>query len=160
MTSKAKVTQYISQEGYDMLTRKVEEFESEYTALCKELAQGDQLKDMENFTIQEKRQRLEFLSAETGRIKDKLLHSRIIEQAPELSATQQIHLGSRVRLKSGDKELKYTLVGSIEADPLEGKISDASPLGSALIGKMVNALVKVSTPRSTTSYKIVSIDSL
>jgi transcription elongation factor GreA len=158
--SNTKETQYITQEGFDLLSSKIEEFEQEYKNLCKELAVGRTLKDMDEYAMQEKRLRLEFLDTEITRLKDKLQRSRIIENAPELSATQKIHLGSKVHLQSGDKVLSYILVSSIEADPLEGKISDESPLGSALLGKMANALVKVSTPRSTTSYKIVSIDSL
>src|SRR6188472_877224 len=103
--SNTKDIQYISQEGYDALQNKVSEFEQEYVTLCKELTHGDTLKDMDSFTRQEKRLRLEFLQNEVSRLKYKLQHSRIFEQAPELTETQKIHLGSKVRLQSGDKEL-------------------------------------------------------
>jgi transcription elongation factor GreA len=45
----------------------------------------------------------------------------------------------------------------VEADPLNGKISDESPIGQALIGQKVGETVEIATPTDTTTYKIVSI---
>ena len=48
-------------------------------------------------------------------------------------------------------------MGTVEADPLSGKISDESPLGKALLGKKLNDDVEITTPAETTTYKIVEI---
>lgn len=71
---------------------------------------------------------------------------------------RQVQLGSVVKLKGqGGKAKDFQVVGTVEADPLNGKISDESPIGQALIGQKVGATVQISTPTDTTAYKIVSI---
>jgi transcription elongation factor GreA len=61
-------------------------------------------------------------------------------------------------LKSKDgKKKAFQVVGTVEADPLEGKISDESPLGQAVLGKKVGDEVQIVTPVEAASYKIVSL---
>lgn len=69
----------------------------------------------------------------------------------------EVGLGSTVELKTGTKTVKYTVVGPVEADPLEGKISNESPIGEALIGKKVGDAVTIKTPKGETEYEVVSI---
>ncbi len=73
----------------------------------------------------------------------------------------KVRLGSKVKLEGqGLKGLitkEFQVVGTVEADPLEGKISDESPIGRALMGKKVGEEVQIVTPADTTSYKIASI---
>lgn len=58
---------------------------------------------------------------------------------------------------SEDEEEEYTIVGSAEADPLEGRISNDSPIAKALLGRKVNDSVKISTPGGDMDVKIISI---
>jgi transcription elongation factor GreA len=51
----------------------------------------------------------------------------------------------------------YTVVGPVEANPLEGKISNESPIGVALFGKKVDDEVTITTPKGDITYKIVTI---
>lgn len=70
----------------------------------------------------------------------------------------KVQLGSVVKLKgAGGKAKEFQVVGTVEADPLEGKISDESPIGQALIGKKEGESVQITTPADTTTYKIVDI---
>lgn len=70
----------------------------------------------------------------------------------------KVQLGSVVKLKGqGGKAKDFQVVGTVEADPLNGKISDESPIGQALIGRKVGEAVEIATPAETTTYKIVSI---
>jgi transcription elongation factor GreA len=70
----------------------------------------------------------------------------------------KVRLGSSVKLKSSDgKEKSFSVVGTVEADPLEGKISDESPIGKALLGKKVGEEVEIVTPAETAIYTVVSI---
>jgi transcription elongation factor GreA len=69
----------------------------------------------------------------------------------------KVQLGSVVKLKDGSKTKEFQVVGTVEADPLSGKISDESPIGKALLGKQVGEKVELVTPADTATYKIVDI---
>lgn len=83
----------------------------------------------------------------------------IVNNAEIIKATKKstIGLGSRVELKTGAKKVEYIIVGPVEADPLEGKVSNESPIGMALYGKKVDDKVTITTPKGDTTYTIVSI---
>ena len=67
-------------------------------------------------------------------------------------------MGSKVQLKSkAGKTKEFQVVGTVEADPLNGKISDESPIGLALVGKRVGDKVEIKTLAETSSYKITEI---
>lgn len=69
----------------------------------------------------------------------------------------KVQLGSRVKLENAGKTKEFQVVGTVEADPLNGKISDESPIGKALLGKKLGEDVEIKTPADTTTYKLVSI---
>lgn len=70
----------------------------------------------------------------------------------------EVELGNKIKLKSDQGKVKeFQVVGTVEADPLEGKISDESPLGQAVLGKKKGDTVEIKTPSETTLYKIVDI---
>ena len=71
--------------------------------------------------------------------------------------TSKVNVGNTVALKTDGKTVTYTIVGPVEADPLEGKISNESPIGQALLGKKVGDTVEIKTPRGAVAYEIVSI---
>ena len=75
----------------------------------------------------------------------------------QLAASDVVALGSTVTLKSDTKEVTYTIVGPVEADPLEGKISNESPIGVELMGKKVGDSATISTPKGETTYEVVKI---
>lgn len=68
----------------------------------------------------------------------------------------KVQLGSTVKLK-GAKNKEFQVVGTVEADPLNGKISDESPIGQAMLGKAVGDTVEIQTPHDTSTYKIAAI---
>ncbi len=74
--------------------------------------------------------------------------------------TKVVGVGSKVTLydEEFDEEVKYTLMGSTDSDPLNGIISNSSPLGAAILGKKVGSVVEVETPAGLASYKIVKIE--
>ena len=79
----------------------------------------------------------------------------IIEEAPK----DVVGLGSTVEIEyvDDDDTDEYKIVGSLEADPFENKISDESPIGKALSGKKVGDVVKVPSPNGDYDVKIVKI---
>jgi len=81
-----------------------------------------------------------------------------VEVIKKPKGDSKVQLGSEVRLKSSDGKTKtFKVVGTVEADPSEGKISEEYPIGQALIGKKVGENVEIVTPVESTSYKVVEI---
>ena len=72
--------------------------------------------------------------------------------------SKQVMLGSHVRVKTDEgRSQEYVIVGPAEADPREGKISNESPVGRALIGKKLNDEMQVNVPKGIISMKITKI---
>lgn len=73
--------------------------------------------------------------------------------------TNSVNVGASVRLLDvkKNKEIEYTIVGSTEADAINGKISDRSPIGNALIGASVDETVTVTTPAGSREFKVLEI---
>lgn len=84
----------------------------------------------------------------------------IINNADIIKASrkQTIDLGSRVELTTANRVVSYTIVGPVEANPLEGKISNESPIGMALYGKKVGDAAVITTPKGDVTYKIARIN--
>ncbi len=73
-------------------------------------------------------------------------------------SSDQVIMGSKVTVKVNDKEKEYTIVSFNEADPVNGKISNESPIGVAFIHKKKGDSVEVETPRGLVKYKILKIE--
>ena len=86
-------------------------------------------------------------------IEDILKNAKIIRA----KSGGKVNIGSTVKVKTGDKELEYTVVGPVEANPLEGKVSYESPLGKALMGKSEGETAELTTPKGKTEYQIVAV---
>ena len=73
--------------------------------------------------------------------------------------TDKVSVGSIVKVKDYefDEEVEYFIVGSAEADPMEFKISNESPVGSGLMGKKVGEIVEVVVPNGTSKFEILGI---
>ncbi|NLY66507.1 MAG: transcription elongation factor GreA [Tissierellia bacterium] len=86
-----------------------------------------------------------------------LRNAKLIDD--ENLSTDVVSIGSKVIVNDleYDEEMEYTIVGSAEANPFEGKISNESPVGSALLGKKTGDIVEVHVPDGIIKYKIVSI---
>jgi len=78
----------------------------------------------------------------------------------EGGSTDEVGLGARVTVmeRGGDMPETYQIVGSVEADPTKGRISNESPIGKALLGHGVGEEVAVSTPGGLLHFQIVSIE--
>ncbi len=112
---------------------------------------GDLSENAEYSSARQEQERAEARIAEIDHI---LKNCEIIAQPKKKDI---VELGNTVVLKEGKTEKKFTIVGSVEADPLEGKISNESPIGQALLGKKLGEKVEIKTPAATTTYTIESI---
>ena len=74
--------------------------------------------------------------------------------------TDSVNIGNKVKLFDNEfeEEIEYTLVGSAEADPFNGKISNESPIGAALLGHKVGDIIEAETPDGILKFKILKIN--
>jgi transcription elongation factor GreA len=114
--------------------------------------QGDLSENAEYHSAKEDQERTESRISELEHI---LANTEVITKP---RGGGKVQLGSVVKLKSKTGKGKvFQVVGTVEADPLEGKISDESPIGQALLGKAVGDSLDITTPADTTSYKVTDI---
>lgn len=97
------------------------------------------------------------IEARISEIENMLKNAEVIDEAD--IATDVASIGSKVTVKDLDdgEVTEYLIVGSTEADPMRGKISDESPVGSALLGHKIGEVVAVEAPMGVLEYEIVNI---
>jgi len=92
-----------------------------------------------------------------GRIQtlEHLLRTGVVIDRPVSSDV--VHLGSRVELEHEGEGIAYVIVGTAEANPSAGRLSDASPVGRALLGARVGDEVVIPLPGGAVSYRVVGV---
>lgn len=97
------------------------------------------------------------LEERIARLETILRNAKLIDE--DEITTNVVSIGSKVIVKDieFDEEMEYTIVGSAEADPYSGRISNESPVGRALLGGKSGDIVDVQVPDGTIQYKIISI---
>ena len=90
-------------------------------------------------------------------LEDKLRHAKIIDQKDINTETVQVGNIVKVLDMEFDEKIEYQIVGSTEVNLAENKISNESPLGTALLGAKKNNVVEVNAPGGVMKYKILSI---
>ena len=91
-------------------------------------------------------------------LENRIKNAKIISK--DMLNTEVVNVGSKVVVayEDGEEDVQYTLMGSTDSDPINGIISNSSPLGAAILGKKVGSEVQVETPAGLASYKIVKIE--
>jgi transcription elongation factor GreA len=145
----------LTQEGVDELEQEHTELVAQRAEVAERIKQARELGDLsENAEYQSAREEQDRLEARISEVKQVLSNVQIIKKPKNHNS---VTLGSTVSLKSDSgKAQKFQVVGTMEADPLSGKISDESPLGKQLIGKKVGDSVLVKNSPSV-NYKVISI---
>lgn len=130
--------------------------EKEVAELIKEARSFGDLS--ENSEYDEAKNEQAKLYGRIAEVENILNHAIIIDEAEELAG--HIGLGCHVVVRDleFDEEETYTIVGSQEADPMNGKISDDSPFGRAIIGKIVGDQITVEAPAGTLHFEIISVE--
>ncbi|MGN0172274.1 MAG: transcription elongation factor GreA, partial [Acutalibacteraceae bacterium] len=86
-----------------------------------------------------------------------LKNVRVVDESQLTNDVVNVGLSVKVKDMADNSTAVYKIVGSSEADPMSGLISDESPIGKALIGKKVNAVVEIEVPAGVLKYKIMKI---
>lgn len=147
---------YLTKEGVAELEDEHKTLVGQRSAVAERIKTAREFGDLaENAEYQTARHDQERLENRISEIEHILQNVEVIK-APKGGNGGKVQLGSFVTLKNGSTK-KFQVVGTVEADPLEGKISDESPLGKAVLGKKVGEEVEIVTPAETATYKIVEI---
>ncbi len=107
----------------------------------------------ENAEYEDARNEQSFVEGRIQEIERMLKYAEVSEKKRD----GEVSLGSIVKVKTDGEECEYELVGSTEADPISGKISIESPIGSALVGGKVGSKVTAHTPSGEVELHIISV---
>lgn len=134
-----------TKEGYQQLLDDRKKFLAARPEAVKNLSESRAMGDLsENGYYKASRQQLSFLDSRIRRVERLIKLAKIIEP-------------TRVKLTDGTKEYEYEIVGGFESDPGKHTISQQSPLGRAITGKIAGDVVEVITPGGIKKYTILSV---
>ena len=156
----AKKVTYLTQEGYDQLVEELDHLidvdrPKNIEALKEARAQGDLSENADYDAARDEQARI---AARINEIQDTLKNYEIIKESDDLS---KVTLTKYVTLEFIDlgETKRYQIVGTTEAKPVEGKISNESPIGAAIMNKKINTIVKfINGAGREVSIKIVKIE--
>lgn len=145
----------LTQDGVNELKTELDQLIGQRVSIAERIKQARELGDLsENAEYQSAREEQDRLEARISELDHVLKNSKVIKKP---KADGKVVLGSSVKLKSADgKTTQFQVVGTMEADPMNGKISDESPIGKELLGKKVGDKVTIANSHDVT-YKITQI---
>jgi transcription elongation factor GreA len=146
----------LTQAGVDELKEEHAELVGQRGEIAERIKDARELGDLsENAEYQSAREEQDRLESRISELEHILQNSQIIKIA---KSNGKVRLGSAVKLKNDSgKSEQFQIVGTMEADPLNGKISDESPIGQALMGKSKDDTVEIKLGKQVTKYKVVDI---
>lgn len=152
--------QYLTAEGAEELRRELDELVNvQRPRLAQQLKEAIGQGDLsENADYSDAKEQQAFLEGRILYLERLLSRAKIIDDTPNPDAPNVVQVGSEVTIQAEDEEPEtYRIVGVAEADPRSGKISNESPLGSALLGRRKGDKVSVATPAGERVVKITKI---
>ena len=149
----------LTQEGYDKLEKELDYLRTEKRAEVAErikiaLGFGDL---SENSEYDEAKTAQAENEAKIADLENKVRYAKIIDESEIDTKTVQVGNVVKVLDMEYEEEETYTIVGSTEVDLSQNKISNESPIGSALLGAKKNEVVDVNAPAGILKYKVLSI---
>ncbi len=151
----AKKIYKLTQKGLDELRAELEELKSQRGVIADKIAAARDFGDLsENAEYDAARSEQGVLETRISKVEDIIANVELIKSTDK----NQVGLGSEVEVKDGTgKKRTYHVVGAVEANPLAGKISDESPIGQALMDKVVGDNFTVETPKGLMAYQILAV---
>ncbi len=144
----------ITAEGKGELEAELTQLKARRGDIADKIAEARDYGDLsENAEYDAAREEQGLVESRIAEIEDILMNAELIKGGSKT----KVGLGSVVELKTGKKSVTYTVVGPVEANPLEGKVSNESPIGAALFGKKVGESAVIATPKGEVTYEIVTI---
>ena len=150
---------YLTKEGENQLREELQHLEGTVrNDLARRLREAIQMGDLsENADYIAAKEEQGFLEGRIQELKYILRYATIIEENGHNH--ESVEVGATVTIQEGDYPSEiYYVVGSKEADPANGRISNESPIGKALMGKRIDDTVDVETPGGVIQFKIINIE--
>jgi len=145
-----------TQAGYDALKKELAEINEKIEENKKDISTARSYGDLsENSEYDEAKQEQGKLHSRKAELEEMIANAKILDESQ--IDESKISVGSIVVVKSARGEKTYHIVGSYEADPLQGKISDASPIGLALIGAREGDTVVANTAKGAMELQVVNV---
>ena len=150
---------FLTKEGYQKLQDELDYLRTakrqEVANRLHEAMEGGEL--IENAEYEAAKNEQAFVEGRIQELEMLLASAKIIEDNGK-KKSDIVQLGSKVTIKEGNFEAEtFTIVGAAEANPREGKISNESPIGKAILTRKVGDTVKVETPGGTYNVKILKV---
>ena len=147
---------YLSKEGLQKLREELEQMVSvRRSEIATRIHDAKEHGDLtENAEYEDAKNEQAFVEGRIQALESMIKNAVLID---ENHSTDHVQIGSTVRVQSDDGEESFTIVGSAEAKPGEGRISNESPVGRALLGKKKGEKVVVRVPAGDFTYKVVGI---
>ncbi len=147
---------HLTKEGIAELKAELKALQAERVPIAERIKTAREFGDLaENAEYTAARAEQEQTEGRIAEIEHILQNVKVIHKP---TGDSKVQLGSNVKLKSADGKTKeFQVVGTVEADPMNGKISDESPIGKALLGKKEGDEVEIKTPAETSAYVIIEI---
>lgn len=149
----------LTAEGHSQLQTQLKSLKSERQPLALQIQKAAADKDVrENAPLEAAREQLGLVESRIREIEDTLKKAVVVDSSKR-KRSKTVDIGTKVSVKEIEtgRQSAYTLVGRTEANPMEARISDVSPLGKALVGKSVGDEVDVITPKGLVRYSVVRV---
>ncbi len=154
-------TQYLSAEGLEKLKQELQELKTvKRRDIASRIEVAKALGDLsENAEYHEAKDAMALNEGRIHEIEEMLKETIVVidDMPTQQQGNKTVRVGSTVTVSVKGQEKVFMIVGSTEADPLSGKISNESPIGSALLDRHVGERVTVSSPGGTMIYEIMHI---
>lgn len=151
---------YLTKDGVKKLEEKLEHLKTtRRQEVAERIKEAIALGDLsENSEYDDAKNEQAFVEGEIAYIESALRHAEIISDEAQPGGV--VAIGSIVKLKNvaTNSEVVYTIVGSDEADPFKGRISNESPMGAALMNRKIGEQVEVDTPGGRRQLQVISVD--
>ena len=149
----------LTQEGYDKLEQELEVLKTEKrTEISERIKVALGFGDLsENSEYDEAKNAQAANETKIAELENKLRYAKIIDESEIDTKTVQVGNTVKVLDIEFDEEVSYTIVGSTEVDLAQNKISNESPIGSALLGTKKGQIVEAKVPAGVAKFKILSI---
>lgn len=149
----------MSQERYDELVK-----ELNYLETVREKEVSELIKEARSFGDLSENSEYDEAKTEQGKLYSKIAEMKVLIENAEIIEKSEldadtVHLSSYVKLMDVDEndEIEYQIVGSQEANPMQGRISDESPIGRAILGHRVGETVTVDAPAGEMRFTVLSV---